>query len=177
MAELTRTKSIEPAPSRPAWLTRAKLEPAFVAITLAAIVLSIVAEWGGWPSQWISAMGVVAYLAGGFYGVQEGSESLRQREINIDLLMILAAIGAALVGAWRDGAVPLFLCSLSNVLQVYGIGRSRAAVRSLFALYPEDAYVQRGEQVVNVPIAEIQVGETVLIHPGVRIPVDGVIAS
>lgn len=177
MAELTRTKSIEPAPSRPAWLTRAKLEPAFVVITPAAIVLSLVAEWGGWPSQWISALGVVAYLAGGFYGVQEGLESLRQREINIDLLMILAAIGAALVGEWRDGAVLLFLFSLSNVLQDYAIGRSRAAIRSLFALYPEEAHVQRGEQVANVPIAEIQVGETVLIHPGERIPVDGVIVS
>ncbi|MEL7674758.1 MAG: heavy metal translocating P-type ATPase, partial [Chloroflexota bacterium] len=69
----------------------------------------------------------------------------------------------------------LFLFSLSNVLQDYAIGRSRDAIRSLFALYPEEAHVQRGEQVVTVPIAEIQVGETVLIRPGERIPVDGVV--
>ncbi len=175
MAELTHAKPTDPTPDRPAWLTRARLEPALVAITLAAIVLSLLAAWAGWPGQVISALGVVAYVAGGFFGVQKGIESLRRRELNIDLLMILAAIGAALVGEWRDGAVLLFLFSLSNVLQDYAIGRSRAAIRSLFALYPEDAHVQRGEQVVNVPIAEIQVGETVLIHPGERIPVDGAI--
>lgn len=160
---------------RPAWLARKTLEPVFVVITLAAVVLSFVAVPAGWPDGLISALGVIAYLAGGFFGVQDGIKSLRAREINIDLLMILAAVGAALVGEWRDGAILLFLFSLSNVLQDYAIGRSRAAIRSLFALYPEAAHVQRGDQVVTVPINAIEVGETVLIRPGERIPVDGVV--
>lgn len=160
---------------RPAWLARKTLEPVFVVVTLAAVALSFVAVPAGWPDELISALGVIAYLAGGFFGVQDGVRSLRAREINIDLLMILAAVGAALVGEWRDGAILLFLFSLSNVLQDYAIGRSRAAIRSLFALYPEEAHVQRGDQVVNVPINAIEVGETVLIRPGERIPVDGVV--
>jgi len=176
MTEMTYPKTTAETPAtRPAWLAREKLEPAFVVITLAAIILSLIAGWAGWPDALISAMGVIAYVAGGFYGVQAGFESLRRREINIDLLMILAALGAAAVGEWRDGAILLFLFSLSNVLQDYAIGRSRAAIRSLFALYPEEAHVQRGAQVVNVPIAEIKVDEMVLIRPGERIPVDGVI--
>jgi Cd2+/Zn2+-exporting ATPase len=176
MTDITYPKhAAQPAPARPAWLTRHALEPAFVVITLAAVVLSLIAAWAGWPDALISALGVIAYIAGGFFGVQDGFESLRQRQINIDLLMILAALGAAAVGEWRDGAILLFLFSLSNVLQDYAIGRSRDAIRSLFALYPEEAHVQRGEQVVTVPIAEIQVGETVLIRPGERIPVDGVV--
>mgnify|MGYP001232383007 CR=1 FL=1 len=176
MTDITYPKhAAQPAPARPAWLTRHTLEPAFVVITLAAVVLSLIAAWAGWPDALISALGVIAYIAGGFFGVQDGFESLRQRQINIDLLMILAALGAAAVGEWRDGAILLFLFSLSNVLQDYAIGRSRDAIRSLFALYPEEAHVQRGEQVVTVPIAEIQVGETVLIRPGERIPVDGVV--
>ncbi|MCZ2099450.1 MAG: cadmium-translocating P-type ATPase [Anaerolineae bacterium] len=176
MTDITYPKhAAQPAPARPAWLTRHTLEPAFVVITLAAVVLSLIAAWAGWPDALISVLGVIAYIAGGFFGVQDGFESLRQRQINIDLLMILAALGAAAVGEWRDGAILLFLFSLSNVLQDYAIGRSRDAIRSLFALYPEEAHVQRGEQVVTVPIAEIQVGETVLIRPGERIPVDGVV--
>ena len=176
MTDITYPKhAAQPAPARPAWLTRHTLEPAFVVITLVAVVLSLIAAWAGWPDALISVLGVIAYIAGGFFGVQDGFESLRQRQINIDLLMILAALGAAAVGEWRDGAILLFLFSLSNVLQDYAIGRSRDAIRSLFALYPEEAHVQRGEQVVTVPIAEIQVGETVLIRPGERIPVDGVV--
>ncbi|MEL7675697.1 MAG: heavy metal translocating P-type ATPase, partial [Chloroflexota bacterium] len=145
MTDITYPKhAAQPAPARPAWLTPHTLEPAFVVITLAAVVLSLIAAWAGWPDALISALGVIAYIAGGFFGVQDGFESLRQRQINIDLLMILAALGAAAVGEWRDGAVLLFLFSLSNVLQDYAIGRSRDAIRSLFALYPEEAHVQRG---------------------------------
>jgi len=165
-------------PGRPvwrAWLSSDRLEPALVAITLAAVVLSLIAAWADWPAAFISALGVIAYGAGGYVGVQKSVRSLRARQINIDLLMILAALGAAAVGEWREGAILLFLFSLSNVLQDYAIGRSRDAIRSLFALYPEEAHVQRGEQVVTVPIDAIEVSEIVLIHPGERIPVDGVI--
>lgn len=176
MTDIAQSKrAARPGLVRPAWLTRHTLEPVFVVITLAAIALSLIAAWAGWPDAVISALGVVAYAAGGFFGVQDGLKSVRERQINIDLLMVLAALGAALVGEWRDGAILLFLFSLSNVLQEYAIGRSRDAIRSLFALYPEEAHVQRGGQVVNVPIAAIEVGETVLIRPGERIPVDGVV--
>ncbi len=159
------------------WLERRTLEPALVVVTLAAILLSFVVEWAGLPAGAISALGVVAYVAGGFYGVQASFESLRARQLDIDFLMILAAIGAALVGQWRDGAVLLFLFSLSNVLQDYAIGRSRQAIRALFELYPEEAKVRRDGRVETVPISAIELGEVVLIQPGERIPVDGVLVD
>ena len=159
----------------PRWLERRTVEPALVAITLAALVLSFVVEAAGQRhgDSALTVLGLIAYLAGGFFGFQESLKSLRARELNIDFLMIAAAIGAALVGEWQDGAILLFLFSLSNVLQDYAIGRSRKAIRSLFALYPEEARVRTAEGVKTVPISEIQVGQTVLIQPGERIPVDG----
>jgi Cd2+/Zn2+-exporting ATPase len=159
----------------PRWLERRTIEPALVVITLAALVLSFVVEAAGHRHEGsiLTILGVITYLAGGFFGLQASLKSLRARELNIDSLMIAAAVGAALVGEWQDGAILLFLFSLSNVLQDYAIGRSRKAIRSLFALYPEEARVRTAHGVETVPISEIQIGQTVLIQPGERIPVDG----
>ncbi|HML21085.1 MAG TPA: heavy metal translocating P-type ATPase [Aggregatilinea sp.] len=159
------------------WLERKTLEPALVVVTLVAILLSLIVKWAGLPHWPNDVLGAIAYFAGGFYGVQTSWASLRQKMLDIDFLMIVAAAGAALVGQWRDGAMLLFLFSLSNVLQDYAMGRSRQAIRALFELYPEDAKVQRNGQTEIVPISEIALGEIVLIQPGERIPVDGTITN
>jgi len=174
---MQRRTSETPSRRRPAWWGPHAIEPAFVAITLAAIILSLVGEWADWPWQAISALGVIAYATGGYFGVRASLESLKQRQIDIDFLMVTAALGAAAVGEWRDGAILLFLFSLSNVLQDYAIGRSRRAIQALFALHPEEAHVRRGETVETVPIGELTMGQTVLIRPGERIPVDGEVVA
>jgi len=166
-----------PSRNRPAWWGPHAIEPAFVVITLTAIILSLVGEWADWPWQAISALGVIAYATGGYFGVRASLESLKQRQLDIDFLMVTAALGAAAVGEWRDGAILLFLFSLSNVLQDYAIGRSRRAIQALFALHPEEAHVRRGETVETVPIGELTMGQTVLIRPGERIPVDGEVVA
>ncbi|MEB2287166.1 MAG: heavy metal translocating P-type ATPase [Anaerolineae bacterium] len=175
ISKTAKTGRARAAWTAPRWLERRAIEPALVAITLVALVLSFVVEAAGrqHADSALTVLGVIAYLAGGFFGFLESLRSLRARELNIDFLMIAAAIGAALVGEWQDGAILLFLFSLSNVLQDYAIGRSRKAIRSLFALYPEEARVHTADGIRTVPISEIQVGQTVLIQPGERIPVDG----
>ncbi|MGQ9889271.1 MAG: heavy metal translocating P-type ATPase, partial [Aggregatilineales bacterium] len=160
---------------RPRWLTQAWLEPRFVIVTLAAIVLGALAEGTGLPRWVVVACAVTAYAAGGVFGAKTAIESLRERRIDVDMLMVLAALGAAAIGQWQEGAVLLFLFSLSNVLQDYAIGRSRQAIKSLFKLYPNEARVVRDGRELVVPVDDIQVGELVLIKPGERIPVDGVV--
>ena len=164
-----------PAPARPRWQTQAWLEPRFVALTLAAIVAGALAESAGLPGWVVAVCAVVAYAAGGVFGAKTAVESLRERRIDVDMLMVLAALGAAAIGQWQEGAVLLFLFSLSNVLQDYAIGRSRQAIKSLFKLYPNEAHVVRDGRELVVPVNEIRVGEVVLIKPGERIPVDGVV--
>ena len=149
------------------------MAPRLVALTLLAIVASFIGERAGLPPAALLALNVVSYLAGGFFGAKTAIESLRQSEIDVDMLMVLAALGAAVIGQWHEGAVLLFLFSLSNVLQDYAIGRSRNAISSLFTLYPEVAKVRRGNKVVEVEVSEIKQGDTVLIEPGERISVDG----
>ncbi|MGQ9849632.1 MAG: heavy metal translocating P-type ATPase [Aggregatilineaceae bacterium] len=161
----------------PHWWQRKFLEPVFLGVTLSAIVLSLAAGRLGLSDAQLTVLGMIAYLTGGFYGFQASIKSLLARELNIDSLMMLAAVGAAAVGEWRDGAILLFLFSLSNVLQVYAMGRSRRAIRSLFALYPEEAHVYTPAGLKAVPINELEVGQTLLIQPGERIPVDGEVVS
>ncbi len=151
------------------------LAPRLVALTLLAIALSWLAEGAGWPASVVLALNLLSYLAGGFFGAKVAFTSLRAGDIDVDLLMILAALGAAFIGQWHEGAVLLFLFSLSNVLQEYAIGRSRHAISSLFTLYPESAKVKRGGAVIEVAIHDIRLGDTALIEPGERIPVDGLV--
>ena len=155
------------------WQSETWLAPRLVALTLLAVVSSFLAERLGFSQSLLLALNIVAYVAGGFYGAKNAIESLLVGRIDVDLLMVLAALGAALIGHWHEGAMLLFLFSLSNVLQDYAIGRSRRAIRSLFALYPKVAKVKHGEQVRQVNISAIRIGDIVLIEPGERIPIDG----
>ncbi len=159
------------------WRSQAWLAPRLVALTLFAIVFSFLAERASAYAGVILLFNIVAYLAGGYNGARTAIESLAQGKVDVDLLMLLAALGAALIGQWREGAILLFLFSLSNVLQDYAIGRSRSAIRGLFALYPEVAKVKRGGRVVELKISEIRIGDTVLIEPAERIPVDGMVLA
>lgn len=168
----TTTNQNEDQPSR---FSQAWLEPRFVVITLIAIVIGGLAERADAPDWLIALIAITAYVTGGVFGVRGALESLRERKLDVDLLMVLAALGAASIGAWTEGAVLLFLFSLSNVLQDYAIGRSRQAIRSLFKLYPEQATVRRDGSEQVVAISDIAIGEVVLISPGERIPVDGVV--
>lgn len=159
------------------WRSQSWLAPRLVAVTLTAIIVSFLAERAGVSAALVLAINAIAYAAGGFYGARAAIESLLQGKIDIDMLMVLAALGAAAIGQWHEGAILLFLFSLSNVLQDYAIGRSRSAIRGLLALYPDIAKVRRGEQVLELEISEIKIGDTVLIEPAERIPVDGIVLA
>lgn len=160
------------------WLTQEWLEPRLVAVTALALAASFIGRQLGAPGWLDAVFGVTAYLAGGTFGVKGALESIiHERKLDIDLLMVLAALGAASIGLWHEGAILLFLFSLSNVLQDYAIGRSRNAIRALFKLYPEEAKVKRDGEVVTVQFGDIRIGDLVLIEPGERIPVDGVVVD
>jgi Cd2+/Zn2+-exporting ATPase len=155
--------------------SQAWLEPRFVVVTLIAIIASFIGERLDAPAWLILVFNITSYIAGGLFGAKEALNSLLERKIDVDLLMILAALGAASIGEWHEGAILLFLFSLSNVLQDYAIGRSRNAIKSLLNLYPKEARVRRGDSddVQMVALEDLQLGDIVLIEPGERIPVDG----
>ncbi len=118
-----------------------------------------------------------AYIFAGQEGLKSAISSLREKVLDIDVLMVLAALGAALVGAPFEGALLLFLFSFSNVLQRYAMDRTNMAIRSLLDLSPELAFVKRDGGIREVPVEELDRGETVIVKPGEHIPVDGEVSE
>lgn len=159
-----------------AWLGSDRAELVFAAITLVAMILGFILDrLGLTPLSW-AAYGL-GYITGGAYGLRAGLESLRSRAIDVDLLMILAAIGAAIVGAPFEGVMLLFLFSLSNVLQNLALDRTRSAIRSLMALRPNTALLRRGQVLVEMAVEQVVVGDLMVIRPGDRVPLDGEIVD
>ena len=160
------------ASSRPEWA----MEAAFVALATAGLAGGLVAEWQAWPVA-SGVLYAVAYAFGGWFGLRAGLDSIRARRVDIDLLMVLAALGALAIGAPFEGAMLLVLFSLSNTLQHVALGRSRRAIEALMTLRPETAFVQRGGAWVPTPVEEVAVGDVVRVTPGDRMPLDGVVVS
>ncbi|MES2475187.1 MAG: heavy metal translocating P-type ATPase [Verrucomicrobiota bacterium] len=118
-----------------------------------------------------------AYLFAGQQGVRSAIASLRERVLDVDVLMVLAAIGAALIGAPFEGTLLLFLFSFSNVLQRHAMERTQRAIESLLTLRPNEALVKRDGATVKVPVEELELGEIVIVRPGEQIPVDGTLSE
>ncbi|EMA70544.1 heavy metal translocating P-type ATPase [Halorubrum aidingense JCM 13560] len=154
-----------------------RVEAAFVALTLLGMVVGLSANWLGVGDAVSWAGYGAAYVFGGWYGLKGAVETLRHRAVDIDLLMIAAALGALSIGAPFEGAMLLFLFSLSNVLQHYAIGRSRRAITSLVEMRPDAAQVLREGTEVTVPIDEVEIDDVFVVRPGDRIPLDGTVES
>ncbi len=116
-----------------------------------------------------------AYVCGAYDLLTHLWASLRKGRFvfDIDLLMLLAALGAASLDEWAEGAFLLFLFSLAHALEHSALGRARASIRQLSDLAPAMAEVDRGGRYAQVPVLEVRPGEQVLIRPSMRVPVDG----
>ncbi len=164
----------QPSPARFAFLTD-NIEAIFAGATLIAMTAGFIAERMEAAPLAITLIYILAYIAGGTFGLKGGIESLRARTIDVDLLMILAALGAAIVGQPFEGVMLLFLFSLSNVLQDFALDRTRNAIKALMKLRPNSANVRRGSQIVNLPIEKINISDRIIVKPGERIALDGVV--
>lgn len=129
------------------------------------------------PSWLPMAFYVAAYGLGGFFTGREAIDNLRNRKFAIDSLMLVAAAGAAALGAWAEGALLLFLFSLGHALEHYAMGRARRAIEALGALAPRTATVRRGGATVEVAVEALQVGDRVVVRPNQRLAADGFVLS
>ena len=119
---------------------------------------------------------LAAYCFGGFYLLREAIDTLRLGRFEIAFLMLVAAAGAAALGKWAEGALLLFLFSIGHALEHYAMGRARRAIAALADLAPPTAEVRRSGVVSEVPIAELLVGDTIVVRPNMRIPADGFVS-
>lgn len=118
-----------------------------------------------------------AYIFCGQQGVRSAIASLREKVLDVDVLMVLAAIGAGIVGQPFEGALLLFLFCLSNVLQSYALERTQKAIHSLLKLRPENALVKRNGTTQLIRVEALNIGDIVVLRPGEHVPVDGVVTE
>jgi Cd2+/Zn2+-exporting ATPase len=151
-------------------------------VTVLGMLLGL-AAW--WPLEGVLAerasmagLGLV-YVAGGLPAAWRALEAMwKEHVLDIDLLMVVAAVAAAAVGAPFEGAVLLTLFSVSTTLEEQALGRARRAVESLMALRPETAMRKNPDGTfTEIPAADLNVGDVVVLRPGARMPADGVIVS
>ena len=145
----------------------------FTAFSGATFGLGLVLHLAGVHQWWSTALFLAAMVSGGWQIMQRALASLRVRNLDINILMTLAVLGAIGLGEWEEGAAVIFLFALGNTLQAYTLDRAQRSIRSLMDLSPVEALVRRNGHLVLVPVGEIEVGEVILARPGEQIALDG----
>jgi Zn2+/Cd2+-exporting ATPase len=121
---------------------------------------------------------LLAFVIGGFAKAKEGIEATYEnKQLNVEMLMIFAAIGSAIIGYWTEGAILIFIFAVSGALETYTMNKSHKEISSLMELQPEEALLINTGIERRVPVSELKVGDQILVKPGERIPSDGVIKT
>jgi Cd2+/Zn2+-exporting ATPase len=177
-----KVRPLEARPTaRPGWIERLRSgdlnEELSCGAGLCCMVLAAVLEHTMGKNSLTHWLYGGAYLFGGQYGVRSAIASLREKTLDVDLLMVLAALGAVAVGAPFEGALLLFLFSFSNVLQRHAMDRTQRAIESLLTLRPEEALKKSAAGPERVAIDSLVPGDVVIVRPGELLPVDGTITE
>ncbi len=129
-------------------------------------------------SSWVSlSLYIGAYLFGGFYTTKEAFEAVRKGGFEIDFLMLVAAIGAAVLGAWAEGALLLFLFSMGHALEQYAMNKARKSIAALAELAPKTAFLKKNGRIEEVGVEKLSIGDIIVVKPHSKIPSDGVVVS
>jgi len=141
------------------------------------LLIATLLEWSGLQENILLPLYAVSIFIGGYYVAKSGWHGLRSYTLDSNFLMTIAAIGAAAIGQWSESATVVFLFSLGNSLQSYTMDKTRESLRTMMKLAPLEAIVRRNNQEERLPVTEIVIDDIVLVKPGERIPMDGVVIS
>jgi Zn2+/Cd2+-exporting ATPase len=158
------------APGRP-W-------PLITTVTSGVFVAAgLLCNWLGAP-EWAGRVTLgIAVVAGGWFILPRAISAARRFSADMNLLMSIAVAGAIFIGAWNEAAMVTFLFSLAELLESYSVRRARRAIRSLMELAPETAWLQRDGSIMEVPATSVRAGDIIVIKPGARLPLDGVVVA
>lgn len=143
-------------------------------LAIGVAIANLITAAPGWLPD---ACFIAAYVFGGFYTVREAVDNLRLRKFEIDTLMLVAAAGAASLGAFAEGALLLFLFSLGHALEHYAMGRAKQAIAALAELAPRTAIVRRDGGSIELPVEDLLIGDVVIVRPNARLPADGFVVT
>ncbi|MGG4266555.1 heavy metal translocating P-type ATPase [Peribacillus simplex] len=176
----TDTKHLtQPATCKASWLEKVKPHLELIAALFSGLLIVM-----GWALSMngMETISIVIYLAsfliGGYAKAKEGIEdTIADRELNVEMLMIFAAIGSAIIGYWAEGAILIFIFALSGALETYTMNKSHKEISALMDLQPEEALRITNGYEETVSVSQLLVGDLILVKPGERVPSDGKITD
>lgn len=118
-----------------------------------------------------------AYFFGGFYTTKEAIEGISKGDFEIDFLMFVAAIGAAFLGEWAEGALLLFLFSLGHSLEHFAMEKAKKSIAALADLAPKTALLKNENDIKEIKIEELKAGDVIVVKPNSKISADGIIVK
>jgi len=140
--------------------------------------LGLILQWTNAGPLWLHiVLFGGAIIAGGWFIFPKALAALRRFSPDMNLLMAVAVTGAAVIGEWSEGAAVTFLFGLSELLEAFSVQRARRAIESLLELSPETALLKKGEAIEEVPVEKVNVGDTLVVKSGARVPLDGEVTS
>lgn len=171
----TLTRPADPATRVPPARTRlfAIPEMRWAAAATALFALGLVAKFTGAPAWLWWSLLLACYATGGWEPGLEGLKALRDKTLDVDLLMVAAAIGAAAIGQVVDGALLIVIFATSGALEALATARTEDSVRGLLTLAPDTATLLTADGEQTVAAADLAVGDVILVRPGDRIAADG----
>lgn len=157
------------------WYSHPPMRNALIGGALTTLAF-ILAHLGIIPASFEIGIYLTAIVIGGFHWFQEGLiELIKEKEIGIEILMIAATIGSAILGMWDEAAFLVFLYGAAEGLEEYTFAKTRASIRKLLDLAPKEARVIRNGQEVMIPAQELKIDEIFIVRPGEALVTDGVI--
>src|ERR1700691_6042733 len=145
---------------------------AFVALAAAAVWFRL---WEPFPH--ISVIGIAATLIGGYPIFKEAFENIVERKMTMDLSMTIALLSALAIGEFFTALVITGFVLAAEVLEGLTVGRGRRAIQDLLDFLPKAVFVRRNNEVIEIPAENLRLSDTVIVKPGGRLPVDGVVLS
>jgi Cd2+/Zn2+-exporting ATPase len=146
-------------------------------VALLLSVAGVIMEFSGVTPTLVQAALLAAMIIGGWRIALKAARALSLRTLDMNVLMVAAVIGAIALGEWTEGAAVIVLFGVSVMLESYSTARARCAIEELVDLSPRQARVQRNGTEESIPAERVRPGDTIVVHPGERIPLDGIAAD
>ena len=149
--------------------------PGLVGILI--LVSWALAYWDIGPSFLNAGLALFATLFGGYLRFLTGFKDIAKRKITVNVFVTVALVATIAIGEFRAAAVIVFIMAVAGALESYTLDKTRSSIRNLLDLTPKQAMVRRDNEELLVPAQDVKMGETVIVRPGGRIPVDGVVVA